>query len=93
MAGVRSCDRSDRDAEVRKARIERREGATSGTVLSFSAEIKMWPEETGKNCEVAMCDVTMRGMMKTGLRRRRMRSRRSVGRLSANERYCAVFFC
>lgn len=49
MAGVRSCDGSDRDAEVWKARVERREGATSGMVLSSSAEIKMWPGETGKD--------------------------------------------
>ena len=84
MAGVRSCDGSDRDAEVWKARVERREGATSGIVLSSSAEIKMWPEETVKNCEVAVCDVTTRGMIKTGLHRRRTRSRRAAGRLSAN---------
>jgi hypothetical protein len=49
VAGVRSCGGSDRDAEVWKARVEKREGATSGIVLSSSAKIKMWPEETREN--------------------------------------------
>jgi hypothetical protein len=42
---LRWCDGSDRDAEVWKARARRCEGATSGAVLSFSTEIKMWPNE------------------------------------------------